>query len=197
MQSAFEELHLKSPAERVVVTKYATANGNSALPSMPSAAATGNDSVSPPPNTGILSNVGIFVGIAISVFSVAFLAQHQRRRARNRYHRDLLNRAAYVDQTPIRVQVHGELESPNGDDGYYDDDDLHSVAERSECSLEEIEFGESSPNESSVASEEMASNYRDYLQSIRKGGYQTYFEQAPDLSTILGDLVNQRPQEDD
>jgi len=177
-QDAFVELHLKQSEDAVVPT----ANGNWAelgtetFNSVPVQGGVGGGGSSP------FAAAGVFVGIALSVFGLAFLAQHQRRaRWVRRNHSDLLDRAAYRDETPIRVRVFGELEEGTGNNEYADEDDMHSVA-ISECSLEEIELEE---DNSSVAS-----SYREYLQSIRNGGYETYFENAPDFSHILGSLVN-------
>ena len=65
-----------------------------------------------------------------------------------------------------------------GVDGYVDHEDLHSIYK---CSLEEIELEDTN----------VAINYREYLQHIRDGGYEDYFDYNPDLSNIIGSLVNE------
>lgn len=111
---------------------------------------------------GVFAYVGIFVAAAMSIFGLVVMAQYRKR---SRRHRDIVD--DHVDQTPIRVRIFSDdenLESMLEDgDRYVDKVDLYSIAE---CSLEEIELDDNS----------IASKYRDYLQGIRDGGYETYFD---------------------
>lgn len=167
----FKELHLKvahaTPTNDVVKAETVMT---------PITPAKGNESMTPQ-NSGLFANFAIFLGIAMSVFGVAFLANRQRRSRRNISL--VLDRHSYKDETPIRVRIMGELESLEMaiDDGHVDDDDVHSI---SECSLEEIEFEDN----------DVATNYREYLQNIRDGGFETYFEEEPDFTNIIGPLAN-------
>ncbi|KAL7542402.1 hypothetical protein ACHAXR_013405 [Thalassiosira sp. AJA248-18] len=168
-------VHLKTSTDKVAPTSP-NKDGVDVKAVLPPILAVQDSSNIPTQNTDILVNVGIFVGIAMSIFGIAILAKHQRRVRRNRSDRFMLDRVGYVDETPIRVRIMGELESL--ENGYDDDEDLHSI---SECSLEEIEF-----EDNSVANSSVEDNYREYLQNIRDGGFATYFDNTPDFTNVIG-----------
>ena len=177
MLVASEELHSKTSTEGYVLLASPAKEGIQVktvmTPTVP-----GQDYDSIPQQSGVFTNVGIAVGTAMSAFVVALLAQRIKRARRNKFEREMLDRACYQDETPIRVRVMGELEGvENNDIGYVDDDDLHSI---SECSLEEIELGDNAD----------ANNYREYLQNVNDGGYDSYFEDATDFTNIIGSLVS-------
>lgn len=86
---------------------------------------------------------------------VGLLAHRRMRKNRKQFNQHFVLGDNYKDETPIRVQVLSELEEPNeldevlGMDGrsveYEDEDDMRSITERSECSLEEIELDYPTP----------------------------------------------------
>ena len=97
------------------------------------------DSGSIQDHSGVFTGVGVFLGIAMSIFGVAILTQRLRRsyKRNGSQQSNMLKRECYQVE-PIRVKIMGELEDfAKGHLGYKDDEDVHSV---SECSLEEIEL---------------------------------------------------------
>ncbi|KAL7457995.1 hypothetical protein ACHAWC_010563 [Mediolabrus comicus] len=98
--------------------------------------------------------------LSISCFALfAGLLAHRRLRKQRQAEQHFVLGDNYRDETPIRVKVRGELERneldevlglDNGSVEYEDDDDMISITERSECSLEEIEIDDqpSSPTTS-------------------------------------------------
>ena len=117
----------------------------------------------------------------MSIFGLAFLARLWHRSNREKTSGHMLGRSSYIDETPIRVRDMAEAEClENGE--HVDDEDLYSV---SECSLEEIELDDN----------EVANNYREYLKSIRDGGYETYFDNVPDFRRISGPLISNSNEE--
>ena len=170
-QDAFEELHLKTSTSMSVPPSpnKGGVEVKAAMTPPVLVSAQSNENMSSQQNGSIFATVGLLVGIAMSIFGLAFIVQ-QRRARRSRSSGLFLDRACYIDQTPIRVVMeHIEEGSP-----VEYDDDVHSV--RSECSLEEIELEDN----------DVASNYREYLQGIRDGGHETYFDKTHDFSNIFG-----------
>mmetsp|Transcript_30251 Transcript_30251/g.63784 ORF Transcript_30251/g.63784 Transcript_30251/m.63784 type:complete len:341 (-) Transcript_30251:3416-4438(-) len=142
-----------------------------------------NESMNPQESgAGIFASVAILFGIALSIFGVAIMRRRKRFLETHAQMANMLDRESHHDETPIRVKIMGELETlDHCENGYYDEDDLHSIGE---CSLEEIELEDN----------EVASNYREYLAQIRDGGYETYFETETDFTKIIGPLAKREPQ---
>jgi hypothetical protein len=113
-----------------------------------------------PSSTMIISNIGstvetnrlggstiAIISLTVVVLIVGLLARRRIRKQRNKnLQQHFVLGDNYRDETPIRVQVFSELEQPNeldevlGMDEYENDDDMRSITERSESSLEEIEL---------------------------------------------------------